>query len=239
MCTGVNIEGMGSSESAKRGYHHGDLRNALVAAAAKLAEQSGPQAVTVRAAARAAGVTPTAAYRHFENHEQLLSAAKDEAQERMANAMLTQVRALPENEDPVRSALSNLSAIARGYIQFATTEPGLFRTAFVPDGGKVVEGEPFDPDDMSYRLLVDGLDRLVEVGHLSPEFRPYAEITAWSAVHGFAMLVIEGPLKAWSQDTLDAAMARMFGILVRGLTGNALSDQLAADVLADVTTRPE
>src|SRR5689334_4334560 len=119
--------------TSKRGYHHGDLRNALIAAAADLAAKSGPHAVTVRAAARAAGVTPTAAYRHFENHEQLLRAATLQSRERMADTMLAQVDALPEVDDPVRAALGYLAAVARGYIQFAVSEPGLFRTAFVTD----------------------------------------------------------------------------------------------------------
>ena len=87
----------------KRGYHHGDLRNALIEAAATLAEKNGPHAVTVRAAARAAGVTPTAAYRHFENHDQLLRAVTVQSRERMADSMLAQVNALPEVDDPVRA----------------------------------------------------------------------------------------------------------------------------------------
>jgi len=220
--------------TTKRGYHHGDLRNALIAAAADLAGKSGPHAVTVRAAARAVGVTPTAAYRHFENHEQLLRAATLQSRDRMAETMLAQVNALPEVEDPVRAALSYLAAVARGYIQFAVSEPGLFRTAFVVNEDTLVDGGKFSPDDSAYQLLVNGLNRLVEVGHLSPEHRAFAEITAWSSVHGFSMLVIEGPLGEWSQEMRDMAMNQMFGILVRGLTGTPLSDQLTSNVLADV-----
>ncbi|WP_243727577.1 TetR/AcrR family transcriptional regulator [Actinocrispum wychmicini] len=223
----------------KRGYHHGDLRNALIEAAGTLAEENGPQAITVRAAARAAGVTPTAAYRHFENHEELLHAAAEQALERLAESMREQIQKLPDIDDPPRAALSNLAAVARGYIQFAIAEPGLFRTAFTP-GGKRVDATDLGtatpvPDDAAYGILMEGLDRLVDVGHLTNDYRPFAEITAWSAVHGFAMLVIDGPLSEWPEEALDAAMARMFAILVRGLTGTALSDQLAADVLAAVS----
>jgi AcrR family transcriptional regulator len=226
--------------TTKRGYHHGDLRNALIAAAADLAEKSGPQAVTVRAAARSVGVTPTAAYRHFENHEQLLRAATLQARDRMADSMLAQVNALSPTTDPVQEALSYLAAVARGYIQFAVSEPGLFRTAFVVDDDVVTDGGKFTPEDSAYQLLVDGLDRLVEVGQMSPEHRPFAEITAWSSVHGFSMLVIEGPLREWSQQMRDEAMNRMFAILVHGLTGTALTNQLASNVLADVTgKRPD
>ncbi|GAB3905140.1 hypothetical protein GCM10029964_099950 [Kibdelosporangium lantanae] len=75
----------------------------------------------------------------------------------------------------------------------------------------------------------------MEVGHLAPDHRAFAEITAWSAVHGFSMLVIEGPLGEWSQEMRDSAMNQMFAIMVRGLTGTPLSDQLARNVLDDVT----
>jgi AcrR family transcriptional regulator len=232
MCTGVNIDPMESSGPAKRGYHHGDLRNALIEAAAQLAEQGGPHAVTVRAAARAAGVTPTAAYRHFENHEQLMNAAKDCAMDRMAETMQQHIARLPEIPDPVRRAMSTLGAIARGYVAFATTEAGLFRTAF-EQGGSILEGTTLAKVDAGFNLLTEGLDELVQVGHLAPEDRPLAEITSWSSVHGFSMLVIDGPMHDWPQEMLDAALDRMLAILVRGLTSDKASDQLVADVLAD------
>ncbi len=232
MCTGVNIGLMKSSGPPKRGYHHGDLRNALIEAAARLAEQGGPQAVTVRAAARAAGVTPTAAYRHFENHEQLLNAAKDRALDRMAETMQEYIAMLPEIAEPVRRAMSTLAAIARGYIHFATNEAGLFRTAF-EQGGSILDGTTLAKVDAGFQLLAKGLDELVKAGHLAPEDRPLAEITSWSAVHGFSMLVIDGPMHDWPQEMLDAAIDRMLAILARGLTSDEAGDQLVAYVLAD------
>ena len=224
---------MTASGRPKRGYHHGDLRNALVTAAAQLAEQGGPQAVTVRAAAKAAGVTPTAAYRHFENHEQLLAAAKDRAMDRMADAMRDRLTALPDITDPVRHAMSTLGGIACGYIDFATTEPGLFRTAF-EQGGPMDDVDLATKMDAAFRYLIDGLDMLVEVGHLAPADRPFAEITAWSAVHGFSMLVIDGPMRAWEPELVDAARERMLGVLTRGMSSRRIDDQLVADVLADI-----
>jgi AcrR family transcriptional regulator len=216
--------------SPKRGYHHGDLRNALVEAAAQLAEEGGPKSVTVRAAARAAGVTPTAAYRHFENHDELLKETKHRAMERMEAAMQEYVRALPATDDPVLRAFGWLGAVGRGYIHFATTEPGLFRTAF-EQGGSILDGEALTKSDAPFRMLVKGLDDLVAVGHLSPEFRPMAEITAWSAVHGFSMLVIDGPLADWPAHMRAAAVNRMFGLLARSLTDGEVSEELAAAMI--------
>src|SRR5918998_81977 len=86
MFTGVNIGLMELSGSSKRAYHHGDLRNALIAAAAELAAQGGPGSVTIRAAARLVGVTPTAAYRHFDGHDELLDAASECARDELSAA---------------------------------------------------------------------------------------------------------------------------------------------------------
>jgi AcrR family transcriptional regulator len=222
MFTDVNIELMTPSGRAKRSYHHGDLRNALVDAAAQLAEEGGPQAVTVRAAARAAGVTPTAAYRHFEGHDELLEAAKERAMERMGAAMQVYVRELPETDNAVERSLGRMAAIARGYIHFATSEPGLFRTAF-QQGGSILDGETLVKSDIPFVLLSEALDELVEVGLLAPEHRPMAEITAWSAVHGFSNLTIDGPLRDFPEHMREEALSRMLDILSRGFTGDTIT----------------
>ena len=67
-----------------RRYHHGDLANALTAAATELARDGGPEAVVLREAARKVGVSATAAYRHFAGHGDLIHAVKELAQERLA-----------------------------------------------------------------------------------------------------------------------------------------------------------
>ncbi|MEY9840942.1 WHG domain-containing protein [Streptacidiphilus sp. EB103A] len=134
------------------GYHHGDLRNALSAAAAELAREGGPEAVVLREAARRVGVSPTAAYRHFENHADLLTAVKHEALADLADALAAAVaeadRTAPSPPTAPGSAGSpaagspaavraeqqraraRLSAIGHGYVDFALAAPGLFRTAF-------------------------------------------------------------------------------------------------------------
>src|SRR5262245_47526362 len=105
-----------SSASTRSAYHHGDLRNALIRAAAELAREGGPRSVTIRAAARAVNVTPTAAYRHFAGHEELLEATKERAMEQMAATMNAELARLPDEPDPVRRGLRNLSAVGLGYL---------------------------------------------------------------------------------------------------------------------------
>ncbi|MFI7664035.1 TetR/AcrR family transcriptional regulator [Nocardia sp. NPDC049526] len=197
-----------SESAAKRAtrdspYHHGDLRNALVRAAAELAETGGPEAVTVRAAARHVGVTPTAAYRHFTNHEELLNAAQEQAQHTLFGAMAETMA----SSAPQADAITRLGAVGRGYITFALREPGLFRTAFCGDR---MPSPAFD-------LLAGLLDELVDVGFLDPADRPDAEYAAWSTVHGMASLIIDGVLDDLDDAARDSAIHRALTVVERGL----------------------
>lgn len=197
----------------QRAYHHGDLRNALLQAGAELAESGGPDAVTIRAAARSAGVTPTAAYRHFADHADLLSAVRGLAMQRLAAAMTRYLRRLPPADDPITAAVDRMRSTGRGYIQFALAEPGLFRTAFAAGSG------PFETDGRGpFDLLGAALDGLVDVGLLAPEDRPRTEFAAWSAVHGVAVLLIDGPLGGLSRRERDAVIDRVLEVVHRGLT---------------------
>lgn len=196
-------------------YHHGDLRNALLRAAAELAEREGPQAVTIRSTARSVGVTPTAAYRHFAGHKELLSAVKDEAVVRLGGAMRHYLDQVPASEDPVLDAVRRSVAMGRGYVRFAVTEPGLFKTAFVrPTAPEPAKAD--HPDD-PFGLLSRGLDELVKVGYLANASRPMAEFAAWSAVHGLAVILIDGELVEAPEDLRELATARTLQMLVRGL----------------------
>jgi len=207
----------GVTTSGRDSYHHGDLRNALAEAAAGLAERGGPDAVTIRAAAREVGVTPTATYRHFSSQVDLLEAAKDQALDGMARAVAGYLAQIPEDGDPVEIAVRRLEASGRGYIRFALEQPGLFRTAFcrtpMHEGGRQLsEAGP-------YALLSQLLDDLVEVGDLDPERRVGAEAAAWSTVHGLSMLLIDGPLQGLSADAREDVIDRTLAMVSRGLGG--------------------
>jgi AcrR family transcriptional regulator len=206
---------MVSSKSAP--YHHGDLRNALIRASAELASEGGPPAVTIRAAARAVGVTPTAAYRHFGGHDDLLSAAKAAAQAALAHAMKHYLDRLPPRDDPVQGALERLIAVGRGYVRFATSEPGLFRTAFctTPVTEAAQSGPTAEPGS-PFGTLVEVLDELVRVGYLDPAHRPTAEITAWATVHGLSSLLVDGPLQS-DEATRSTYVDRAIDLVARGL----------------------
>ncbi|MPZ79362.1 MAG: TetR family transcriptional regulator [Actinophytocola sp.] len=224
------------SGSPKRAYHHGDLRNALIAAAAELAAQGGPGSVTIRAAARLVGVTPTAAYRHFAGQEELLGAAKDAALHELTEAMHKELASRPQSEDPVRYALGSLAALGRGYIAFAQAQPGMFRTVFAwegplagePDTGRRETSDPF-------RLLLDSLDELVAVGYLSLERRPLAEVAAWAMVHGLSVL-LDGPLRDLPAAIREEAIVKAMLILAHGLSGSGLTPAQEALLIDEMKT---
>ena len=186
------------TQATRDTYRHGDLRRALLEAGIALARIGGPDAVVLREATRRAGVAPNAAYRHFASRQALLQAVRAAALSAVAVAMEAELAALPDDLPPADFARASVRAIGTGYLRFAQTETGLFRTAFAASG-QLQQGEP-DPATAGqsglnpFELLGAALDRLVQAGVMPPERRPGAEFLAWSAVHGLAMLVIDGPL---------------------------------------------
>jgi AcrR family transcriptional regulator len=185
-----------------------------------LARVGGPEAVVLREATRRAGVVPNAAYRHFVNRHALLQAVRAASLSALALAMekeLTRQRRGKQTEDAARASLR---AIGTAYLRFARTEPGLFRTAF---------GVPGDPETTSnpattgksglnpFQLLSSALDELVQAGLLPAARRPGAEYLAWSAVHGLAMLVLEGPLRRLPRTQIRGIEQRLLTMVEQGL----------------------
>lgn len=203
----------------KAGYHHGDLCAALIDAGLQLTRTGGPEALTVREATRRAGVSPNAAYRHFADRAELLDAVSDSAQGLAAAAMEAELAEVPTATD-VASAQERLRAVGVGYLRFARHEPGLFRMAFgVPgDLERAFVAEKAGPGGESpFGLLSSALDDLVRFGALPAERRPGAELLAWSAVHGLAMLVLEGPLHGLDHEVRMMAGRGVVEMVVRGI----------------------
>lgn len=200
-------------------YRHGDLRRSLLGAAVELAREGGPDAVVLREATRRAGVSPNAAYRHFADRAELVQAVSDAAQGHAAAAIEAELAALPPATDAA-SATDRLRGVGFGYLRFAREEPGLFRAAFgVPsDLERAFSPEKAGPGGRTpFGLLAGVLDDLVRTGALPADRRPGAELLAWSAVHGLAMLVLEGPLRGLDAETARAAGRRVIEMAVRGI----------------------
>lgn len=205
-------------------YRHGDLRRALLEAGIELARSGGPEAVVLREATRRAGVVPNAAYRHFESRQALLRAVRAEALTAVALSMRAELALVPVKGAPARIARASVRAVGWGYLRFAQAEIGLFRTAFGPlldDERGLMQGLETDDERRSmhpFGLLGAALDQLVAAGVLPAARRPGAEFLAWSAVHGLALLIIDGPLRNAPRDQLDRLCDQLLDMVEKGLS---------------------
>jgi AcrR family transcriptional regulator len=171
-------------------YHHGDLRAACLRAAMELLEESGATALSLRAVARQAGVSPAAPYRHYANREALISAVAAVGYRELAEH-LAAVHPEPANPD-------DLAAVAVAYVQFALQRPAIFRVMF---------GEPCDPDSNDRVAAVNAISAYVEaiVQRCFPKADPEALSTAiWALVHGLAFLHLDGKLDASAPEVVAA-----------------------------------
>jgi AcrR family transcriptional regulator len=212
----VNILGVSDSKTGDR-YHHGDLRNALIAAAVALVRADGPDAIVLRAAARRVGVSANAAYRHFDRLSDLIEAVRQAGFDALSASMLKELADLIPTGDAAMDAILRLRAIGRGYIHFALAEPGLFTLAF--RGHQDSNGHQYvatDPPDASWNLLNTALDGLVEVGVLAPADRTAAVTNAWATVHGLSVLLL-GPMAGTPAAARDELIDTTLGLVMRGL----------------------
>lgn len=201
-------------------YHHGDLRAALLQAGIELAREQGPEAVVLREATRRVGVSPNAAYRHFADRDALLDAVCDSSQARLAEWIERRQAEIPD-ADPATTARARLRAIGTAYVEFAVEEPGLFRAAFrVPaDLERAHSPERAGSSGRTpFELVNAALDDFVSAGIMPAHRREHAEVLAWSAVHGLAGLVTEGPLRALPRQAVDALTQRVIDMVEAGLT---------------------
>jgi AcrR family transcriptional regulator len=196
----------------KAGYHHGDLREALLTAADQLLHEEGLQGLTLRACARRAGVSHAAPKHHFANLSELLSEVAARAFDRLTRA-LEEVRA-EVGDDPDERFI----AAARTYVEYARSHPAHFRLMFRSDSLKTCNealsaatsrafaeltdiitlqrGEPdVAPEELRERIMEAGLMEDILLG--------------WSYVHGYTQLLLEGQLAVFAQDeSLDDFLQR-------------------------------
>ncbi|WP_297620467.1 TetR/AcrR family transcriptional regulator [Nocardia sp.] len=191
---------------------------ALIDAGVALARAGGPDKVVLREAARIAGVSHSAAYRHFTDREALLSEVAHCARGELAAQML---RGADRAADPV----SRLGAVGTAYVDFALNNPGLFRTAFIAHPSPVRDNhdphrsdapESPRPGVEPFEVLEQVLDEVQSAGMLDPHRRPGAAIAAWSAVHGLAGLLVDGPLPS-ARPEVDLALSQVLELIARGL----------------------
>ncbi|EEW25951.1 TetR/AcrR family transcriptional regulator [Rhodobacter ferrooxidans] len=196
----------------KRGYHHGNLRQALVEAALALIEEKGPQGFTLSEAAKAADVTPAAVYRHFAGKDDLMAEVARQGYDIFAALM----EFAYNNGQP--TALAAFEATGRAYLAFARRYPGHYMAMF--EAGLSLNAHP---DLAMVAAKARGvLERAAETlsQHIPPEKRPPASMFSahiWAMSHGVVELFARGNPGSKSpyppEDLLEAGI----GIYLRGL----------------------
>jgi AcrR family transcriptional regulator len=200
-------------------YHHGELRAALVNTAEQLIRKFGADAFSLRENARVIGVTPNACYRHFPDKGALLTEVSKRGFHAMAirmNKATARADRTPKRTSEKRRATERFIFLGEAYVDFARVETELFRVMFGPHGASCMteaEKQVHSP----YRLLGQALDQLVQVGVFSKACRTGAELRAWTVVHGFACLVIDGATVYPSKASERAALRSVLEFAVRGL----------------------
>jgi AcrR family transcriptional regulator len=194
----------------QRPYHHGDLRQALLDAAAELLRTGGPEALTLRAAARAAGVSQTAPYRHFADRRALVAAVAEAAFARLGAAI---GRAVQRGAPGVPALRRGMAA----YVAFARAHPAEYRVMFGPELAPSGDLPELGAAALGvFGLLRDGIARLQQGGALGPGDPGRMAITAWATLHGLAMLVLDGQTAATGQSA-DALVDAATGLLLAGM----------------------
>jgi len=195
----------------KRGYHHGNLRAALIDAALTLIEQKGPTGFTLSEAAKQAGVTPAAVYRHFKGREDLIAGAALEGYKIFGELM---EYASTKND----TGLLAFESTGRAYLAFARKYPGHYIAMF--ESSISINSSP----DLARAALhsLGQLEIAAEklTAHMPIDKRPPASMVAahiWAMSHGVVELFARGSPGTQSPFPAEDLLESGIGIYLRGL----------------------
>lgn len=167
----------------RQGYHHGDLRRALVEAALAAIAEAGPEGFTLRDIARRVGVAPSAPYRHFADKDALLAAVAADCSERLGAAMAA---AAAEASD----ALDGFRRSGIAYVRFAVENPAHFRALNLPG---VAEHGPLRADVAAWMAEeVARLEAAQRAGQLVDVPVEQILLTTRALTYGLARLIVDG-----------------------------------------------
>jgi AcrR family transcriptional regulator len=206
-----------SRPAAAKPYHHGDLRRVLIDAALALAEEGGAEAVSVREAARRAGVSPGAPFRHFESRDALMTAAAEEAQRRFRAEIAEALAEIPA-DDPLR----RFRGFGLAYLRWAMRNPAHFEI--------ISNGRHFDHDG-ALELSRDNAELIAATGTLLAEAGARGQlrttdlkrvqIAGRALVYGLARMNLDGHFPRWGVaadeigPTVEAALDLFIGSIAR------------------------
>ncbi len=213
-----------NADERRASYHHGDLAAALKTVAVELIAQRGVEGFSLREAAVALKVSPSAAYRHFASKADLLAAVSEDALAELAECFRCAMDAVATTKNPGRLAVARFQALGRAYVRFALDHPARFQAIF--GLSSTCEARQANTDSSAtehahaapYLILCSVLDDLRVAKVIGKSGRTEAEVTAWSAIHGLASLMVAGMLPTPSTEEVEALTDQVTGRVVRAFT---------------------
>jgi AcrR family transcriptional regulator len=207
-----------AANQAAQPYHHGDLRQALLAAALEILRKKGAQSLSLREVARLAGVSAAAPYRHFDSRDSLLAAVAEQGFLSLEKDM--EAAALRHPGD----ARAQLRLIARTYLELAGQQPQFFQVMFGAYRVPPAADEAMHAVGRRVFLALVGLFAKAQAqGRLKRADPESQTLLFWASMHGYAMLLVQGRLRSLG-DGLDAKVARLgtlIDLLLDGMEGPA------------------
>ena len=192
-------------------YHHGDLRNALLRAACEIAAADGAAGLSLRKAARRAGVSHAAPAHHFGDLAGLLEAVAIDGFEKLRAELERAADAAPED-----GSLALLRDVGLAYVRFACEHPGHYRAMFHP---RLVERGASAPlaaaSDAAFGVLVDAVEAGQGGGDVRAGDPRELALAVWAGAHGLATLWSDGRLGRWAD--VDELARRWNATLYYGL----------------------
>jgi AcrR family transcriptional regulator len=184
---------------APKPYHHGDLRRVLIDAALQLAKEGGPEAVSVREAARRAGVSPGAPFRHFPSRTALMTAVAEEAQRRFRVEIAAALA-----EAPAGDPLALFRRLGLAYLRWAMRNPAHFEIIssgryFDHDKAAGVSRDNAELIGIGGRVLAEALAQ----GALRVSDLKLVQIASRALIYGFARMNIDGHFPRWGVAEAD------------------------------------
>ena len=199
-------------------YHHGDLRAALVEASLAIIEELGPEQVTVREAAKRAGVSSGAPFRHFPNRTALMTAVAEEAQRRFRIELDAALAGAPSEP------LARLHALGEAYLRWAIGNPTHFRVISARNLIDYDSSAYLTRDNDEVRAMMTAmLAAAARRGDLAADDLPHLQIASRALVYGLARMYVDGHFAQWGRDgeTAEATLTKTLALFVELLGGGS------------------
>jgi AcrR family transcriptional regulator len=191
-------------------YHHGDLKRALTSAALSLVAEKGPKGFTLTEAARRAGVSAAAPYRHFADKAELLATVAEQGFRELHADLAGRVAAIPEPK-------ARVIELGRAYVRWAIAHPDRYQVMFGAEIAKADHPNLAVAAEQAFGDLLDAITRCQEAGIVRGQDPREIAAPLWSLVHGVASLAIGGELRAVGiQQDPEAMIAGAVAQLIGG-----------------------